>query len=135
MIFIGFGFLMTFLKTGAWGALAFNWVISAWALQWAILSTGFWHQITSGEELSKIQIDLTHLIKGDFGAGAAMITFGVILGKCNLQQLFFLIWWEMIFYGLNEAICNNFIHVSDAGGSILVHAFGAYFGIAASYGF
>ncbi len=64
-----------------------------------------------------------------------MITFGVILGKCNLQQLFFLIWWEMIFYGLNESICNDSIHVSDAGGSILVHVFGAYFGVAASYGF
>jgi len=25
------------------------------------------------------------MIMGDFGAGAAMITFGAILGKCNLQ--------------------------------------------------
>jgi ammonium transporter Rh len=43
MIFIGFGFLMTFIKTSSWSALAFNWIISAWALQWGILSTGFWH--------------------------------------------------------------------------------------------
>ena len=32
MIFIGFGFLMTFVKTSSWSALAFNWIISAWAL-------------------------------------------------------------------------------------------------------
>ena len=64
-----------------------------------------------------------------------MITFGAILGKCNLQQLFFLVWWEMIFYALNETICVELISVSDAGGSILVHTFGAYFGLAATYGF
>ena len=45
MIFIGFGFLMTFIKTSMWSALAFNWIISVWALQWGILSNGFWHQV------------------------------------------------------------------------------------------
>jgi len=91
-----------------------------------------------GEETSKfpkIRIDLEHLVMGDFAAGAAMITFGALLGKINLQQMFFLIWWEMIFYGLNEAICTKILYVSDQGGSMLVHVFGAYFGIAASYGF
>jgi len=135
MIFIGFGFLMTFIKTSSWSALAFNWIISAWALEWAILTTGFFHQVLEGKELHKIHLDLTHLIVGDFGAGAAMITFGAILGKANLQQLFFLVWWEMIWYGLNEAICVSMFSVTDAGGSILVHTFGAYFGVAATYGF
>jgi len=64
-----------------------------------------------------------------------MITFGVILGKCSLQQLLCLVWLEMIFYALNEAICVNVFKVTDAGGSILVHTFGAYFGIGASYFF
>jgi len=41
----------------------------------------------------------------------------------------------MIFYGLNEAICVQKLNVTDAGGSILVHTFGAYFGIAASFFF
>lgn len=140
MIFIGFGFLMTFIKTNSWSALAFNWIISAWALQWGILTTGFWHQVTHSCEgsdcgMHKIRIDIAHLIAGDFAAGAAMITFGAVLGKINLQQMFFLVWWEMVWYGLNEAICVNYIHVTDAGGSILVHTFGAYFGVAATYGF
>lgn len=43
MIFVGFGFLMTFIKTSSWTAMCFNWIISIWALQWAILSNGFWH--------------------------------------------------------------------------------------------
>ena len=54
MIFIGFGFLMTFIKTQSWSALAFNWIISAWALEWAILTTGFFHQLIAGEGYHKI---------------------------------------------------------------------------------
>ena len=43
MIFIGFGFLMTFIKTMSWTALSYNWIISVWALLWAIIFNGFWH--------------------------------------------------------------------------------------------
>lgn len=136
MIYIGFGFLMTFLKTSSWSALCFNWIISIWAFQWAILSTGFWHQIVGGKEkISKINIGIESLIAGDFGAGAAMITFGAILGKTNLQQLFFLVFWEMIFYGLNEAILVEKFGVMDIGGSMVIHTFGAYYGCAACYFF
>jgi len=92
MIFIGFGFLMTFLKTMSWTALSYNWIISIWAFQFAILSLGFWHNIFEGQ-WKKIDINLESMILGDFGAGAAMITFGVLLGKINLQQLMFLIFW------------------------------------------
>jgi len=85
MIFIGFGFLMTFIKTGALNALCYNWIISVWCVQWGILSNGFWHiMLGDGEQPSKIQLSLSNMIVGDFGAGTAMITFGAILGKCNL---------------------------------------------------
>ena len=43
MIFIGFGFLMTFIKTMSWTALAYNWIISVWALQLGLLSNLFFH--------------------------------------------------------------------------------------------
>ena len=71
----------------------------------------------------------------DFAAGSAMITFGAILGKCNLQQLFFLVFWEMIFQALNEALGAKYFKAVDMGGSMFVHAFGAYYGLAASYFF
>jgi ammonium transporter Rh len=135
MIFVGFGFLMTFVKTHSWGALCFNWIVSCWALQWGILSYGFWTQIIEGKEMHKIELGIENLIIGDFGAGVAMITFGAILGKANLQQLLFLVFWEMIFWGLNGAICEGMFHVKDVGGSMMVHTFGAYYGLAASYFF
>ena len=31
MVYIGFGFLMTFVKTMSFTALSFNWIISIWA--------------------------------------------------------------------------------------------------------
>jgi len=85
--------------------------------------------------MHRINVTLEKLIIGDFGAGAAMITFGAILGKCNLQQLFFLVFWEMIWWGLNEAIGAGKIQAVDMGGSMFVHTFGAYYGLAASWFF
>eukprot|EP00668_Euglena_longa_P011350 GGOE01013746.1.p2 GENE.GGOE01013746.1~~GGOE01013746.1.p2 ORF type:complete len:461 (+),score=136.19 GGOE01013746.1:1881-3263(+) len=137
MIFIGFGFLMTFVKTHRWTALSFNFLLSIWALQWGILSSGFWYQVIPGGEggWHHIHISVETLINGDFEAAAAMITFGALLGKCNLQQLGFLVFWEMLLCGLNEAICLQYFKATDLGGSIVLHTFGAYFGLAASYFF
>ena len=81
--------------------------------------------IGEGEQPSKIQLSLSNMIVGDFGAGTAMITFGAVLGKANLQQLMVLTTWEMIFWGLNEAIGAVKISATDMGGSIFVHTFGA----------
>lgn len=39
---------------------------------------------------------------------------------------------EILFFGFNETICVAFIKAVDCGGSMYVHTFGAYFGLAAS---
>lgn len=135
MIYIGFGFLMVFLKTSSWSAVGFNYLLSAWAFQIGILSEGFWHQVMKGEEFEKIPLDVTYLVLGDFCAAACMITFGAVLGKADLFQLWLLITIECIFYGLNEAIGMEIFYAADAGGSMFIHTFGAYFGLAATYFF
>lgn len=40
---------------------------------------------------------------------------------------------QVIGYSLNEYIVYNVIEMFDAGGSTVIHAFGAYFGITVSY--
>lgn len=80
-------------------------------------------------------MDITSLIAGDFGAGAVLITFGAVLGKLSLVQLWCLATMEIVFYGLNETICVTKFQAVDMGGSMYVHTFGAYFGLAASYFF
>ena len=46
MIFVGFGFLMVFLKNNSWCSIGFNYLIACWSIQIAILFRGFWHNIT-----------------------------------------------------------------------------------------
>ena len=134
MIFVGFGFLMVFLKNHSWTSVSYNFLISAYVLQITILVVGFWHQVYEGH-WEKISLDITSLIAGDFGAGAVMITFGAVLGKINLSQMWLLATLEIIFYALNETICVLEFKAVDMGGSMYVHTFGAYFGLAASYFF
>ena len=45
MIFIGFGFLMTFLKRYGFGAVGFNFMLSAMIIQWSMLTNGFFHSV------------------------------------------------------------------------------------------
>lgn len=43
MIFIGFGFLMTFLKRYGFSSVGFNLLLAAFGLQWGLLTQGLWH--------------------------------------------------------------------------------------------
>jgi len=134
MIFIGFGFLMVFLKTHSWTSVGFNFLIAAYVLQIGILITAFWHMVINSD-FHKVPLDITSLIVGDFAAGAVLISFGAVLGKCSLSQLWCLATMEVVFYGLNEAIGAGILGAVDMGGSMYVHTFGAYFGLAATYFF
>lgn len=100
MIYVGFGFLMVFLKTSSWTAVGFNYLLSAWAFQWVILCYAFWTMLLENE-WDKIHLDVVQLVNGDFGAAACMITFGALLGKVDLFQMWLIITIECIFYGLN----------------------------------
>mmetsp|Transcript_112322 Transcript_112322/g.155100 ORF Transcript_112322/g.155100 Transcript_112322/m.155100 type:complete len:111 (+) Transcript_112322:440-772(+) len=62
-----------------------------------------------------------------------MITFGALLGKCSLHQLWLIATFEIIFYSLNEAIGVGLFQAVDMGGSMYVHTFGAYFGVACAF--
>lgn len=66
MIYIGFGFLMVFLKTSSWTAVGFNYLLAAFAFQWGILVVGFWDFVwaTQGDLVNweKIPLSLESLI-------------------------------------------------------------------------
>lgn len=130
MIFIGFGFLMTFLKTYSWSAVGFNLALSTVVFQLYILFRGFWFRVV-GTYLwdEKIFIDLGTLSQALFCCGAVLISFGGVLGKLNLFQLVVMGVIEAFIYALNEAVTFEKLHVVDVGGSITIHVFGAYFGL------
>ena len=84
MIFIGFGYLMVFLKTFSWSAIGFTYIASAFAIELYILYSGFWHGCIKGH-FALINITIDTMIFSDFCAGSVMITFGVLLGKVTLS--------------------------------------------------
>lgn len=60
---------------------------------------------------------------------------GAILGKCNLFQLFTMANFHIFFYSVNKAIILRLFKATDKGGSMIIHMFGAYFGIAMTWFF
>ena len=132
MIFIGFGFLMTFLKKYSHSALGYTMYLSSLTIQYAILINGFFHCLFKNY-WHEITLDIQTLITGDFAAGAVLITLGALLGKTSLLQMTVIAMLELIFYAVNESIGVIEYKAVDMGGSMYVHTFGAYFGLAVSY--
>jgi ammonium transporter Rh len=137
MIFIGFGYLMTFLRKYGFSAVGLNFVVACLCIQWHILVGGFSEQWTHvgfhASEFHKINISLNSFLLADFAAASVLISFGALLGKVSPTQLLLLGMLEIVFFSFNECISLNSWHVSDMGGSMVVHVFGAYFGLAASW--
>ena len=72
------------------------------------------------------------MIDADFAVVTVLISFGAIIGKCNSLQLLIIGLFETFFFAANEALCKNILQISDHGRSIVVHVFGAVFGITLS---
>ena len=132
MIFIGFGYLMTFLKEYSFTSVGYTYFIGAFIIQYSILMNGLIHNIMNNHH-EKIYLSIESLITGDFAAGAVLISFGALLGKVSLNQLLIISILEIIFYSINESIGVIHYQAVDMGGSMYVHTFGAYFGLAVSY--
>jgi len=148
MIFIGFGFLMTFLKKYGLSAVSLNMLCAVVCLQWSTLVIGFFHlhereiqpEILAPngsivqEKLTRnvIELSLTSLLTADFASAAVLISFGVVLGKTSPLQLILMALIEIVLFVANEVLGRNVFGAIDAGDTIFVHLFGAYFGLAVS---
>ncbi|XP_036337485.1 ammonium transporter Rh type B-A-like [Rhagoletis pomonella] len=127
MIYIGFGFLMTFLRKYGYSATGYTLFMTALVIQWCILVKGFFHM-----EDGKISLSLESIIDADIAAAAPLISMGALLGRTTPIQLLFMALIEIVLFAANEYVALNIFSICDVGGSITVHAFGAYFGLAVS---
>ncbi|KAJ6659612.1 hypothetical protein lerEdw1_018581 [Lerista edwardsae] len=130
MIFVGFGFLMTFLKKYGYSSVGLNMLIAALGLQWGTLLQGFWHM-----ESNEIRINVTSMITADFSTAAVLISFGAVLGKTSPIQMLIMAILEITLFACNEHLVEElgvgiFNGAKDIGASMTIHAFGAYFGLA-----
>jgi len=134
MMLVGFGYLMTFLKHYGLGAVGLTFFITCLGMQVAILGHHIFKHLIGEGHWSKLPIDGMVLVEGDFAVAAFLISFGGLIGKVNPAQLVVLVVLESLFYNANtQLLMFKWLEVADAGGSIVIHMFGAYFGLAVAW--
>jgi len=130
MLMIGFGFLMVYVKRYGYSSVTATYILVATAIPLYIFikSKGYF-----GEDF---EVHIDKLLFAEFAAASLLIAVGACLGRLRMRQYFVMALLFVPCYMLNEWILvdnglgmipkGEFI---DTGGSILIHAFGAYFGM------
>ena len=131
MVYVGFGFLYTYLKNHTFSSVVINFICSAFTFQFSILTQAFFEICFEKEsEWENYRLKMKDMIEGDFGAATFLISYGAVLGKVTYPQLIIMCFFESIFYALNYRLGEMKLEVTDVGGSMFIHSFGAFFGIA-----
>ncbi len=129
MLLAGFGFLMVFVKKYGRSAVTATYLLVSVAIPLYILKNSLGILGTPGSEIDS-------LILAEFAAASLLICAGAPLGRLKMGQYIFLGLLFIPCYALNEWIIldNGFGLIAhgafvDTGGSIVIHAFGAIFGL------
>ena len=133
MMVVGFGYLMTFISGYSISAAAFSLLVTVIAFQWSIFTEAFFNQLYT-QEWAYISIDIDSLLYSLYATAAVLISFGAIIGKVSPYQLYFVTIIELLFYSLNNQIMQiGVLNTIDCGGTIVIHMFGAFFGLSLSF--
>lgn len=136
MLLLGFGYLMTFLKNYGLGAVGLTMMLSVLSMETNIL-VEYLCRILKGEDGQDtsfpLPISMATLIDAEFSAATLMITFGALIGFASPLQMILICFSQAFFYAFNKVfLVLGHIGAEDVGGSMTIHMFGAYFGLAAS---
>lgn len=101
--------------------------VAALSVQYYFLFNALWHGVF--EEWTQITILPDKLIFGEVSAGATLIALCAIVGKTNNLQYLVITIVGIFLYTLNEVIVIEVLKCRDVGGSMIIHAFGAFYGI------
>ncbi|XP_058677828.1 ammonium transporter Rh type B [Ammospiza caudacuta] len=127
-LLLSFGLLVAFLSRYGPGSAAIIILITAFSIQWAVLMQGMLFFFLSG----KISVGAQSMVSADFCTAAVLISTGAVLGRVSPVQMLLLALLEVTLCTLHEFILLRLMGVSDSGGSLTVHTFGAYFGLMVS---
>lgn len=130
MLLVGFGFLMVFVRNYGYSATTGTFLVTSVGLPayFILRSMG----VLTAEAVPMQSIK--GLLLAEFAVASALIATGAVLGRVRLHQYGLLALLIVPFYMLNEwlvldgglGVTKGFV---DSAGSIIIHAFGAYFGL------
>lgn len=130
MLLVGFGFLMVFVKKYGYSAITGTYLVVAVGIPLYVLLRA--QGILCSEPIEPSTINA--LLFAEFATAAALIAMGAVLGRLRLYQYALLAALIIPVYLLNEwLVLDGGLKVThgftDTAGSIIIHAFGAYFGL------
>ncbi|HLP80543.1 MAG TPA: ammonium transporter [Nitrosomonas sp.] len=132
MLLVGFGFLMVFVRRYGFGAVTGTYLVVATGLPLYILlrANGIF-----GHQLQPHTLDA--LLFAELSVATALIAMGAVLGRLRVFQYALLALLVVPLYLLNEwLVLDDALGYTtgfkDTAGSIVIHAFGAYFGLSMS---
>lgn len=135
MMLIGFGYLMAFSKSFSWSAVSYTFFINAILVQLYVLLNGFWKRVLyygfNGGNYY-INVNETDFIAGLYCSASMLITLGCIIGRIGPLEALITSLVHVVGYSLNEVLVSYNVKAFDVGGSMLIHSFGAYQGLAIS---
>ncbi|NXP55991.1 RHBG protein, partial [Heliornis fulica] len=131
-VLLGFGLLVPFLSRYGLASATISILIVAFATQWAVLVQGFLYLFLHGKVYPHTFPLLPSMVSADFCTAAIIISTGAVVGRVNPAQMLLLTLLGVTLFALNEYILLSLMGVSDSGGSLTVHTFGAYFGLMVS---
>ncbi|RXN09422.1 ammonium transporter Rh type A-like isoform X1 [Labeo rohita] len=134
MLFMGFGFLATFLVRYGFSGSGFNVLLAAMAVQWAVLMNGF--LLAQRNHRGKFNISMKSVIEAELCAASALIAMGAVHGKTNPVQLLLMALVEVTGFVVNQWILRTLLRVRKADAVyciMLLHIFGALFGVMVSW--
>jgi ammonium transporter Rh len=102
--------------------------VAALAVQYYFLFNALWMGVLH-KKWDDIRINTTKLIFGEVSAGAILIAVCAVIGKTTSVQYFILTIAGSFLYTLNEIIVIDELKVRDVGGAMIIHTFGAFYGI------
>merc|ERR1719456_1769062 len=125
---------MTFLHRHGLSAIGYCLVISCLVAEMSICVE---YLLNKGDEVEKLDdkypITIENLMNALFCAGAVMISFGAVIGKVTPFQLVVMTIVEVFAFWANIRLCITENQAHDVGGGMVIHTFGAYFGLAATF--
>ncbi|KAA0718297.1 B Rhesus blood group family type [Triplophysa tibetana] len=131
MIFMGFGFLATFLVRYGFSGSGFNMLVAAMAIQWSVLMNGF--LLPQRHHNREIYINMKSVIEAELCAASALIAMGAVHGKTNPVQLLLMALLEVTGFVVNQWILRTLLRADLLYSIMLLHIFGGFFGVMASW--